>query len=53
MKEVDRQLRATPLADWKTYLEWHLLDAAAPSLSKPFVEENFAFNGAYLAARRR
>jgi endothelin-converting enzyme/putative endopeptidase len=48
MKEVDRQLEATPLADWKTYLSWHLLHSAAPSLSKPFVQEDFAFNSAYL-----
>ncbi|GFE90286.1 M13 family metallopeptidase [Steroidobacter agaridevorans] len=48
MKEVDRQLAATPLADWKTYLTWHLLHSAAPSLSKPFVQEHFAFNSAYL-----
>jgi putative endopeptidase len=48
MKEVDRQLTATPLADWKTYLSWHLLHSAASSLSKPFVEESFAFYGAYL-----
>jgi endothelin-converting enzyme/putative endopeptidase len=48
MKEVDRQLKATSLADWKTYLSWHLLHSAAPSLSKPFVQEDFAFNSAYL-----
>ena len=33
----------TPLADWKTYLRWHLVHAAAPSLSKAFVDENFDF----------
>ena len=33
LQEVDKQLGAIPLADWKTYLEWHLLDSAAPSLS--------------------
>lgn len=48
MKEVDRQLASTPLADWKTYLTWHLLHSAASSLSKPFVQEDFAFNSAYL-----
>ncbi len=48
MKEVDRQLAATSLADWKTYLSWHLLHSAAPSLSKAFVQEDFAFNSAYL-----
>ena len=49
MQEVDRQMQQTPLADWKIYLKWQLLDSVANSLSAPFVEENFAFNGKYLA----
>jgi len=49
MQEVDRQIQQTPLADWKVYLKWQLLDSVANSLSAPFVEENFAFNGKYLA----
>lgn len=49
MQEVDRQMQQTPLADWKVYLKWQLLDSVANSLSAPFVEENFAFNGKYLA----
>ena len=28
-QEVDRQLRETPMADWKTYLKWQFLHAAA------------------------
>jgi endothelin-converting enzyme/putative endopeptidase len=48
LQEFDRQLAQVPLADWKTYLSWHLLRAAAPALSKPFVEEDFRFNSAYL-----
>jgi putative endopeptidase len=48
MQEVDRQLRKTPLAEWKTYLKWHVLDSAAPSLSKDFVQEEFAFRGVFL-----
>jgi putative endopeptidase len=49
MTEVDRQLRETPLADWKTYLTWQLLNAQADVLSEPFVNENFAFQGKYLS----
>jgi putative endopeptidase len=49
MKEVDRQLRETALADWKTYLSWQLLNGEADALSRPFVEENFAFQGKYLS----
>jgi putative endopeptidase len=41
-------LRARPLAAWKAYLRWRLLAAFAPYLSKPFVEENFAFYGTVL-----
>ncbi len=42
---VNKELLATPLPQWKTYLRWHLLHAAAPSLSKKFVDEDFAFYG--------
>ena len=52
LQEVERQLTKTPVNDWKTYLEWQLLEAASPVLSKPFVEENFAFKGAYLAGQK-
>ena len=48
MQEVQRQLKETSLADWKTYLTWQLLDTAASSLSTPFVREDFAFNQQYL-----
>jgi endothelin-converting enzyme/putative endopeptidase len=42
---VSRDLDAIPIADWKTYLRWHLVSAAAPTLSAKFVEEDFDFNG--------
>lgn len=48
MQEFDRLLRSAPLAQWQAYLKWQLLNSAAPSLSKAFVEEEFAFNGAFL-----
>ncbi|HEX7841749.1 MAG TPA: M13 family metallopeptidase, partial [Kofleriaceae bacterium] len=47
--EVQRQLKDTPVADWKLYLQWHLINAAATSLSQPFIDEDFAFSGKYLA----
>jgi putative endopeptidase len=40
---LNAQLSQVPLADWKTYLRWHLVHWAAPRLSSKFVEENFAF----------
>ena len=52
MQEVDRQMQQTPPADWKVYLKWHLLNSTASSLSAPFVEEDFAFNGKYLSGTK-
>ncbi len=47
-KQVDKELANLPLADWKTYLRWQLIHAAARYLSKPFVEANFDFYGRVL-----
>jgi putative endopeptidase len=49
LQELDRQIHEAPLADWKVYLKWHLLNSTAGSLSAPFIEEDFAFNGKYLS----
>jgi putative endopeptidase len=49
MAEFERQIKQTPLADWKVYLKWQLMDSVAGYLSQPFVDEDFAFNGNYLA----
>ncbi|TMQ17153.1 MAG: M13 family metallopeptidase [Deltaproteobacteria bacterium] len=48
-REFERQLHATPVSDWRTYFAWHLINAAAPALSQPFVDEDFAFNDKYLS----
>ncbi len=48
VQDVDRQVHEVPLADWRVYLKWHLLNSTANSLSAPFVEEHFAFYGKYL-----
>ncbi|HET6266324.1 MAG TPA: M13 family metallopeptidase, partial [Acidobacteriota bacterium] len=52
MTEVNRQLKETSVADWKTYLKWHLLNSAARSLSAPFVQEDWNFNSAYLSGAK-
>jgi putative endopeptidase len=52
MAEFNRQLEHTPLADWKTYMKWHLLHTAADALSEPFRRENFAFYGSYLGGAK-
>ena len=49
MQQVDKELGDTPIASWKAYLEWQLLRSASPWLSKPFVDESFAFDDNYLA----
>ena len=41
---VNGLLDSEPLPVWKTYLRWQLVHAAAPSLSKKFVDEDFDFN---------
>jgi putative endopeptidase len=46
--ESSRMLKSVPLSDWKTYLRWHLIGAAAPRLSSKFVDEDFNFNGRIL-----
>ncbi len=43
LKALDAQLTSVSLDDWKIYLRWHLVLAAAPRLSAPFVDENFNF----------
>ncbi len=46
---LDKLITETPLAVWKAYFKWHVLSAAAPYLSKPFVDERFAFTGTVLS----
>ena len=48
MQTVDRELTKTPLSTWRTYLKWKVLSAAAPHLSDPFANEQFAFYSQYL-----
>jgi putative endopeptidase len=40
-KQVNGVLESEPLDALKTYVSWHVLNAAAPWLSQPFVEANF------------
>jgi putative endopeptidase len=44
-KALNEELKKENLADWKTYLRWHLVHKDAPFLSSAFVSENFAFYG--------
>lgn len=49
---VEQQIRSVSLEDWKTYLTWHLVHAAAPLLPTPFIVENFNFYGRALTGAK-
>ncbi|MDQ3801337.1 MAG: M13 family metallopeptidase [Acidobacteriota bacterium] len=51
-REVNAMLRQVPLEDWKTYLRWMTINAAAPSLSKAFADENFNFYSRHLSGTK-
>jgi putative endopeptidase len=44
-KVMNDELQKETLDDWKIYLRWHLVNAAAPHLSSAFLSEDFAFFG--------
>ncbi len=48
MMAVDRELTATPLAAWRAYLKWSVLNAAAPHLSDDFATADWSFYSKYL-----
>ncbi len=39
---------SVPAAEWRTYLQWHLVRGMADSLTKAFQDESFAFDGKVL-----
>ncbi len=47
-KDLSAQLAAVSLADWKSYLRFHVANTDSPYLSSAFVNENFAFYRKYL-----
>ena len=49
---LNKMVTEIPVTDWKTYLRWHLITAAAPSLSSKFEIENFNFFGKTLEGRK-
>ena len=52
IKAAEAELENEPLPAIKSYLRWHELHGAAPLLSKPFVDENFAFFAATLQGQK-
>jgi putative endopeptidase len=51
-KAVNQLIDDVSINEWKTYLQWMTLDAAAPLLSKNFADANFEFYGKYLSGRK-
>ena len=49
---LDKMLTEVPIADWKTYLRWHLITDAANALSTNFETESFNFYGKTLQGRK-
>jgi endothelin-converting enzyme/putative endopeptidase len=49
LEAFNRELANAPVAQWRDYLAWHVLDTFADDLSSPLVEQNFAFRGKYLS----
>ncbi len=47
-KQVNTMLVSEPIANWKTYLRFHIVNSASPFLSAKFVDENFDFYRKYL-----
>jgi putative endopeptidase len=45
---LDKLMKERPLEDWKTYLRWHVVTAAAPYLHAAAEKEDFDFNGTVL-----
>lgn len=48
IENLGKMLGRFDVAKWRSWLTWHLLSSAAPYLSSPFVQENFAFYGTTL-----
>jgi len=51
-REVDKMLGSAPVADWQSYLRFHLVDAASPYLSAQFADEYFDFYGKTLQGQK-
>jgi len=52
-KNLESMLKDVPLAQWKTYLKWHLVHGQADSLPTQFGDENFNFYGKVLGGAQQ
>jgi len=49
---VDKLVVTRPISDWRVYLKWHVLHAAAPFLCSSVENESFNFFGKVSAPAR-
>ena len=52
-KEASTLLKATPLADMKTYMRWHFVTSMTPALPKAFNDESFRFTQVLSGAKQQ
>jgi putative endopeptidase len=51
-ERVSDLFRSVPIADWKNYLRWNLINGSASKLSDNFVQESFNFYGTVLSGSK-
>lgn len=52
IEEVNAMIDAVPLAQWKTYLAWHLVNDYSGALSSSFIQQSFSFYGKVLSGSK-
>jgi putative endopeptidase len=52
IQTVSQLLTEVPMDDWKALLRWQVVDGAAPTLTKAFVDEDFNFGGRILSGTK-
>lgn len=52
IKGMAKMINSVPVADWKLYFRWNLINSAASSLSSDFDKEHFAFFGTVLSGAK-
>ena len=50
---LSRMLTTVPLEEWKTYMEWHLINGSSSTLSEPFIKAGFEFYGRTLTGTQQ
>lgn len=52
LKALNTEIGAASIDDLKSYMRWQLANSSAGSLSQPFIDENFDFNGKILSGQK-